>query len=134
MGGTVAFKQINTDDQNLELIQDNVNDALRDNTTQIQKTTQGGKTVFVTSQVSPPFSGGIFLFDVSLTSAVDNLVSHGLGRRPKLWVVSYQTVNTTVWAVQTTALATSGLTTRDSSDVYLNLWCGTSCVIHLWVN
>lgn len=132
----MAFKRINTTDQNLQIIQDNVQSTIPGLTNRIEKKTDPTtkQITFVRDQISAPFEGGNFLLNVSLSSGKDNLVTHGLGRIPTLWVILKQTVNTTVWEVLTTALKTPTQAQRSSSDEFLNLWCGTDCIINLWVN
>lgn len=93
--GLPAFKQINTNDQNLQLIQDAVSSALRP----IQ---------------SSPFVGGVLLTGVVLAAGT-NAIQHTLGRTPTVWVIcdtnAAQTVYRTSWTTSLINLTASGAVT-----------------------
>ncbi len=131
----MAFKKIQFQDQSISLFQDNVEQAFAplQSTLLIEKTTQSGQTVFLRSFNSQPFVGGN-LIKQPITSGVDNLIAHGLGRLPKVWTVMRLDANTNIWEVSTTSLSTASLTSSSTSDEFINLWCGTSCNVTIWVN
>lgn len=71
---------------------------------------------------SLPLVDGALLEAVSLKSGQDNPVSHGLGRRPRLWILAGKNANADVWEQASPA------PTR-----FLNLRCSADCTVNLWV-
>ena len=74
------LKKILTPEKDLQLIQDNVDEAL----TPLQQS---------------PLTGGNLLTGAFLTAGVDNKLEHRLGQTPTLWALVRQNTNTTVWEV-----------------------------------
>lgn len=105
----MPLKRINIPDKNLQLMQDASADAVRG----IEAT---------------PFQGGKLITGKALVSGQDNLIAHGLSRVPQMWVLAGVNVNTAVWSPVSTQLANAA-----SSAQYLNLRCGTSCTVNVWV-
>lgn len=93
--GVPAFKQINTTDQNLQFLQDNIATALKP----IQ---------------ASPFVGGVLLTGIVLATG-SNAIQHTLGRIPKLWVIAdtnaAQSVYRTSWNTELINLTASGAVT-----------------------
>lgn len=91
----MAFKTINTPDQNLQFIQDNVATALMP----IQNS---------------PFVGGVLLQNIVL-AAGSNQIQHTLNRTPVVWVIcdtnAAQTVYRTSWNTTNINLTASGSVT-----------------------
>lgn len=98
-----SFQTINSSDYDLQKLQDNTAKAFKPLT-------------------DCPLLDGVLIESVSLTSGRDNMISHTLGRVPRLWIVAKKDQNSTVW--EKTSPAPSSL---------LNLWCSTSCTVNLWV-
>lgn len=105
-----SFKQINNSDQNIQLFQNNVADAL-----------------MPLQQV--PMVGGNLLKNISLTSGQDNLIQHGLDHAPTVFFIGNMNVDTRVWSPATVSLSGSNV-----SRTTINLRCSTTCVIALWIN
>lgn len=105
------LKRINTQDQDLSLVQDNVDNAL-------------------TPLQSQPMVDGRLISTVSLVAAQDNLVEHGLGRTPQLFFVGNLDQDTAVWNAPSNSLFLNG---AKSNKQYINLLCDVSCTIALWV-
>lgn len=91
----MALQRIVTTNQDLQLVQDNVNNAL----VPIQKS---------------PFVGGVLLTGISLKTG-SNAVLHTLGRTPTLWVIcdinASQTIYRTTWDTTNINLTASGAVT-----------------------
>lgn len=91
----MSLNRIITTNQDIQLIQDNVNNAL----TPIQKS---------------PFIGGVLLTNISLTTG-SNAVPHTLGRTPSIWVIAdinaAQTIYRTTWDITNINLTASGAVT-----------------------
>ena len=104
------LKQINTGDQNLQLIQGNID------------------TELTKLQASPMFPGNV-LTNITLISAQDNLIQHGLGRPAKYFIVIMKQVNSDVWSP-----TSSTLSNKNSDFTYINLRCSTTCIVSVWVN
>lgn len=98
----MPFKEINTNDQNLQLIQDNIAAAI--------KAIEVG-----------PLTSGKLLKDLSLKSALDNVVPHYLGRFPQLVLPAMPNAQSTVW-----------LLSMDSKNITLK--CSADCVVSVWIN
>jgi hypothetical protein len=106
----MTLQQIITTDQNLQLIQNNVNNAL-------------------TPLQNQPMTGGVLLNNLSLISGQDNLIQHTLGRVPVIYFIGNFTVNTTVWSP-----TSSSLNGASSNALTINLRCSTSCNVSMWIN
>ncbi len=102
------LSRIQTTDQEIQLIQDNVDKAL-------------------TPLQSIPMVGGAVV-STSLISGQDNLIRHGLGRLPKLFLVGNLNANSVVWSPDT-----STLNNASSDSIFINLRCSSDCTISLWV-
>lgn len=96
----IQLKSINFQDKDLQLIQDNVNQAL------------------VALQQSP-FIGGNLLKSVVLSSSGNNAVAHGLQRVPTVWVLCGNNANSVVWA---TSQDTGFLNLSCSANCTVTLW------------
>jgi len=106
----ISFKTINTQDKNLQLIQDNVAAAIAP----IQRS---------------PLIGGVLLLNVSLKAGQDNLVQHTLNRMPQIIIPGIPSVNTTIWSP-----ASSSIGNQSSNSQYVNLCCSSNCTVSVWVN
>jgi hypothetical protein len=127
----MVFKRINTTNQDLQLIQDNIYSALTGTGSVVTITTVSGKPVYTKSTSNPPFSGGNTIV-TSLTASQDNLVPHFLTYTPTIWVVTRLDADTNVWEVPTTKLSNDVFSSRSVSDQYINLWCNSNCNISVW--
>lgn len=111
MGGLlVPLKQIISQNQDLQLVQGNIIDALK-------------------PLDATPFAGGNFLTSVALTSGGDNLIEHGLGRVPQIFVVANLDSDARVWSPTSAQLNGARWDRR-----VINLRCSSNCTISLWVN
>lgn len=106
----MPLKKINTGDRDLELIQSNVEAALKP------------------SDMSP-FVGGVWLTSLSLTSGQDNLIEHGLARTPLVIVAAVPNVEASIWSPVSNSLSGS-----NADRVFINLRASASCVVNVWVN
>jgi hypothetical protein len=106
----MTLKKIITPDRDLQLIQDNIDAALQP----IQNAS---------------ILNGILLEDVDLTTGVDNLVAHPLGRIPQLILIGVPDVNATIWSP-----VNSEIGNRSSSAQYINLQCSADCIVSMWVS
>lgn len=130
--------KVQTSDDTLNRIQNNVQAAL--------------------SQFTGPFQGGRLLQNITLSAGQSNVINHGLGRQPEVWIIcdisgtsaptlsmnSYTpagTNNTATPPIFTGTAAT--LTGSISSPVVwrtawdqntLTLKCGVGCTVSIWVN
>lgn len=105
----MAFRQINTSDKNLQLIQSAIADA-------------------VAPLDSTPFVGGVKLTSLALIAGQDNLVAHKLGKTPTDFIVTWQGANSVIWTQ-----ASSAISNVSANASFLNLWCSANCTINLWV-
>jgi hypothetical protein len=97
----MALKRVVTQDQNLNQIQDNVDEAL--------------------SAVNlSPFQSGVLLTGKPLSSSTPNQIAHTLGRMPRVWVLTDQQQNSTVWRVSWDAK-------------FITLSCSVNCTVSMWV-
>lgn len=103
------LKRILTEDKNIQLIQDNVDQAL----TPIQNSAM---------------SDSALLTGINLVSGQDNLVQHKQAKQLQYWILSGINAQSTVWSP-----TTSKLSGASSNSSYLNLRCSTSCVVNLVV-
>lgn len=103
------LKRIQTQDQSLQLIQDNVDTAL----TNLQKS---------------PLTAGKILSDISLTSGVDNLIVHNLGYVPRLAFPMLANVDTRIWNP-----VTASLNGTSASNEVINLRCSATCIVSIWI-
>lgn len=104
----MPIKRINTQDRDMQLIQDNVEGA-------------------ISPLQSAPLSGGIVI-PASLVASQDNLISHNLGRRPMFYLISIPNVQSTIWSPVTSSLSGSNV-----NSTYINLRCSTTCTVSLWI-
>lgn len=106
----MALKRILTQDKNIQLIQDNVEEAL------------------IPLQ-SLPMVNGVLIKNVVLRSGQDNLIPHTLGRFPQIYFIGNRDTNSSIWNPITAAL-----NNQKSNSSVINLWCSTTCTIALWIN
>lgn len=106
----MPLKQINSQDQEIQLIQGNIQTAL-------------------TPLENIPMVGGNLLRGISLTSGQDNLVQHGLDHTPIAFILAGINVDSRVWSP-----TSSSLNGASANRTVINLRCSTSCTISLWVN
>lgn len=121
------FKQINTSDKNLQLIQDNVQQAISA-LQQSSRIDQPGQPAQASSTITSAFLGGQVLSNVKLSSGQDNLVPHLLNRTPYIWVLAGQDTNAAVWSPVSTQLNAS------MNGTYINLRTSATCTVSLWVS
>lgn len=106
----MVFKTINTDDKDLQFIQDNV-------------------AASILPLESQPMVGGVVLKNISLVAGQDNIIQHTLGRFPQIFFVGNLNQNSVVWSQSSTALFN-----QSSNALNINLRCSVSCIITLWIN
>lgn len=106
----MALKRILTSDKNIQLIQDNVEEAL------------------IPLQVVPMVKGTL-IDNVVLTAGQDNLIQHTLGRFPKIFFIGNLDANSVVWNPPSPAI----MGQKYNSSV-INLRCSSSCTVSLWIN
>lgn len=94
------LKRIQTSDQNLQLIQDNVNSAL-------------------TPLQAMPLIGGLIIANVSLVSGQNSQINHRLGKAPQIVIVGAPNANSVVW--QSSPATDILLTLTCSSNCTVNL-------------
>lgn len=112
------MKQISVKDREVQTIQQNAVQAISalENAAQINRT-PGAESQ---TSISPPFTGGNLLIGLALASPGDNTINHNLGRLPKVWILSGQDTNATVWS--------TGMTSTQ-----LVLQCSAACTVAVWV-
>lgn len=66
------------------------------------------------------FLGGAFISNIGITSG-DNVITHGLGKQPQIWVICDLNASATFYR---TAWTSNTITLNSSAD----------CTISLWVN
>ena len=103
----MAFRKIITGDKNLQLVQDAVDSALR-------------------QLIKSPLAGVHLVKDVTLTSGQDNLVAHGLGRAPQIFLIASVDADTRVWTQASTQLSN-----QNASDTWINLRTTNTCTVNL---
>lgn len=106
----MPFSKINTPDQNLNLVQDNVDKAL-----------------VPLQQI--PMVGGNVLSGVSLLSGQDNLVPHKLGRAVQYFIIMSLNAQSIIWTQ-----AASALKNQSTDNIYINLRTSANCTATIWVN
>jgi hypothetical protein len=130
----MAFKTLNSSDQNFQLLQDNIQAALPAETSSILITQDAqGRANIVRDTLSGLFSGGT-LIKLPLKSGQDNLVPHGLNRVPSVWIVAGVDANATIWTQATAQLKNQTGAAQNANSVYLNLLCSANCNATVWVN
>lgn len=97
----MALKKIKSADQNLNLVQDNIDQAI------------------TPLQSIPMVGGNVVEFD--LVSGSDNNVPHGLQRTPQYWGLLGQSANATVWEI-VASTDSSFLVLRASSNCSVKVW------------
>lgn len=110
LGVSLVFQQINTTDQEFQLLQGNIQKALQ-------------------PLESIPMVGGVLLTGISLTTAVDNFIQHGLGRTPTVFFIGNINASATVWSP-----VSATLNGASSNRFVLNLRCSANCTVSIWVN
>jgi hypothetical protein len=103
----MPFKRIQTSTQEVQLIQDNIATALQP------------------LEAMPMVGGNLVTAD--LVTGQDNLVRHGLGRKPKLYLIGNLNVDATVWSPVATSMNSS------SDATFINLRCSADCTVSVWV-
>lgn len=131
----MPFEQINTTDPNLQKIQDNIAKAfapLDKTSLSVVSFDSSGHSQSSRAQQNLPFSGG-GLVRIPLVAGKDNLVPHALQRVPQVWILARLDTNTTVWEQVTSQLKSSSGQNISANSNFLNLWCGTDCIVTVWV-
>lgn len=118
------MKQINFNDRAVQTLQDNAVAAVKS----IESATQINPTTGTTSIQSPFSTGGNLLTGVVLTASQDNLIAHGLGHTPQVWVVCNIDTASLVWSPTTTKLNNQSMNSQ-----YLNLQTIATATVSLWV-
>lgn len=130
----MALKTLNFSDKNLQLLQDNIAQALPSETTLVTVSTDvSGNKNTTRSSVQSLFSGGT-LIKTALKSSTDNLVPHGLNRTPVVWVVMGVDSNASIWSPVNATLKNSNGVSLSADGTYLNLRCSSNCNVTVWVN
>lgn len=111
--GAPAFKIIQTTDQNIQLIQNNIQEALRP----IQVSPFVGGTILI----NPSAASGTNVNLIPLVSGSNNAVQHFLGRTPSIYFFGPPTTQSTIW-----------VTSVDNK--FLNVSCSADCSAFIWVN
>ncbi len=113
----MPMQQINSPDRVLQTIQTNAAKAISDleSATRISMTAGSSGT----TAISTPFVGGNLLTGVSLTAGQSNIIAHGLGHTPSVWVLTDQNANAVVWRASWTA-------------TQINLICSADCTVSFW--
>ncbi len=106
----MTFQQIITTDQNLQLVQNNINNAL-------------------TPLQNQPMTNGVLLNGVSLITGQDNLIQHTLGRTPVIFFVGNLNADAVVWSQPS-----GSINGASSNATVINLRCSANCQISLWIN
>jgi hypothetical protein len=106
----MPFQSINSTDQDLQLIQDNISKVIQ-------------------PLENMPMVNGVVLTSVSLTSGQDNLIRHGLNRAPQYFIILMTKTNSTYWSPTTSSLNNSNV-----DRTYINLRCSTTSTVTVWVN
>lgn len=118
------LKRILTEDKNIQLIQDNVDQAL----SPLQGSPLSSGTLLSTQTNANKQE-----VPIAITSGQDNLIQHRLGRQIQYWIVSELNVSATIWSPATSKLSNSAGTPQSSNSSYLNLWCSSNCTVSLVV-
>lgn len=123
----MPMNQITSPDRVLQTIQTNAANAISnlESATQIDMTAGAQSTTGITT---PFANGGHLITNVTLTAGQDNLVAHGLGSVPQIWVPCGINVNATVWSPLSTTL--KGVS---SNSMYINLWASSTATFSFWV-
>lgn len=99
-----AFQHVNTEDQQLERVQQNIAAA-------------------VNPVIQASIIDGRLIKDVSLTTAQANLIEHKLGRALKGWFITRLRAGVTIWDEQdSNELPSRTLDLRSSADVVVDVW------------
>jgi len=106
----MALKRILTQDKNIQLVQDNIEEAL------------------IPLQ-SSPMANGVLIKGVTLVALQDNLIRHTLGRFPQIFFIGNLDSNATVWNP-----TSASINNQKSNSSVINLRCSSACTIALWVN
>lgn len=96
------LKRINTTDQNLQLIQDNVDAEL----VKIQ---------------TAEFFGGVLFSNITLTTGQDNAIANRLGKVPRIVVIGAPSVDARVW---NTSSDSKFIHLSCSATCVVNIWAG----------
>src|ERR1041385_2426145 len=119
MAGKTSLRTIQSDNRDLNLVQDNVNLALG----QIQDTPFSGGNLPTSSTSTQKVQ------TVALAAGQSNLIPHGLGRAAQYFVLLGQDTNTNVWREVPT-----GIGAELQEKNFIDLRCGTDCNVKVWVN
>ncbi len=76
-----------------------------------------------------PLVAGVLLMSITLTSAQDNLVRHGLGHTPTFYLTGTPNADTRIWSPVSTSLSGAS-----ANSTFINLRCSTTCVVSIWVS
>lgn len=69
-----------------------------------------------------PFLDGVLVENIAIITGAAKLVSHGLGREPRGWLVVKKNANATVWETTTMISYQNQMTLNSSANVTLSLW------------
>lgn len=105
----MSLKRIITADKDIQLIQDNTDNAL-------------------TPLQNSPLVNGNLLSNLNLISGQDNLINHNLGHVPTASIAGIPNVNTTIWSP-----GSPSINNQSSNSQVINLRCSTSCTVSVWV-
>ena len=130
----MVFKQLNTNDRFLQMLQANIAASLPAETTKLAITTDSAGAQQAQRSTAPDLFSGGTLISVALTMGQDNLVPHGLNRLPVVWVIMGQDTNATVWSPTTASLANASGQAQSANSTFINLRSSSNCTISVWVN
>lgn len=126
MANPTLFSTIHVKDLNLVRIQSNITQAFNSQSQQLNASVSSQIRTLQTSQLGP-FTGGNLLPNNVLLTGVDNIINHGLGRIPIVWVVA-DLIGTAP------GFAGSEIWRTDWDENTIKLQCSVGCAINLWVN
>ncbi len=111
------FTQLNTPDNLLNRVQNNI------------------KNSFNNVSMGPFISGNLIKY-VDLVAGKDNLIQHGLGSTPDVFVICQLNANAVVWSPLTASLSppSGNPASASSNSILINLWCSVNCTVSLWVS
>lgn len=109
------LKKIQSSDQNLSLVQDNVDAAL----TPLQNAPLNGGSLLKNTSPTPAPGANSSL--VPLTSGANNPIAHNLGHVPTAYFIGPPNVQSVIWVTST-------------DNKLLNVSCSVSCLAFIWVS
>ena len=112
MGAAITLKRIQTSDQNLMFIQDNVAQALQS----LQSVPFGGGSLVQVASAS----NGVQTTALPLIAGQDNVFQHTLGYAPKLVLPLAPNVQSTIW-------------NPSSTKTTITIRCSVTCTAAVWI-